>query len=100
MPDTSEYLERVRSLTQGKDFLLLQRETPRTLAGLIKGVSAEQLQARPQPGKWSVSEILAHLAEDEIVTAWRYRQMLESPGCALAGFDQDSLGTVGRLPVA
>lgn len=32
---------------------------------------------RPRKDKWSVAEILAHLAEDEIATAWRYRQMVE-----------------------
>jgi hypothetical protein len=89
MPDTAEYLERLKSLTLDQDYLALQRETSQVLADLIGGVSAEKLRTRPKADKWSVSEIIAHLAEDEIATAWRYRQMIESPGCALAGFDQE-----------
>jgi len=47
-------------------------------------------------GKWSIAEILAHLADDEIATAWRYRQMLENPGCTLPGFDQDAWARMGN----
>jgi uncharacterized damage-inducible protein DinB len=65
------------------------------IAELIKGVSREELRRKPAPGKWSVSEIVAHLAEDEIVQIWRYRQMLENPGVALAGFDQDKWAQLG-----
>jgi len=43
-----------------------------------------------------VSEILAHLAEDEIATAWRYRQMVEHNGIELAGFDQDMWARTGE----
>jgi len=96
MPDTAQYLERIKSLADGKDVLSLQSGTSRSLARLIDGVSAERLRERPQVGKWSVAEILAHLAEDEIATAWRYRQMIESPGCSLAGFDQDLWARLGE----
>lgn len=44
---------------------------------------------RPGKDKWSVAEILAHLAEDEIATAWRYRQMVDHGGIELAGFDHN-----------
>jgi uncharacterized damage-inducible protein DinB len=81
--------------TSGKDALTVQRETPRVIAELIRGVSRDELRRKPAPGKWSVSEIVAHLAEDEIVQIWRYRQMLENPGVALAGFDQDKWAQLG-----
>lgn len=57
--------------------------------------SDEQLTKRPCKDKWSVGEILAHLAEDEIATAWRYRQMVEHTGLQLAGFDQDLWARMG-----
>jgi hypothetical protein len=102
MPDTQEYLERIRSLSQGKDFLATQQESPATLASLIERVSAAELSRRPAPGKWSVAEILAHMAEDEIVSHWRYRQMIETDGVSLSSFDQDlwaRLGNYGsRMP--
>lgn len=67
----------------------MQEELPELLAELITGIPLEKLTVRPAPGKWSVCEIVAHLAEDELTTSWRYRQMIENPGVVLAGFDQD-----------
>lgn len=95
MPDTAEYLARVRNYAEGKDPLALQKETPTILRQLIAGASTDQVMKRPAPGKWSVGEILAHLAEDEIATAWRYRQMIEHNGIELPGFDQDLWSRVG-----
>jgi len=101
MPDTAEYLARIRQSVQAKDPLALQKETAGILSALISAASEQLLQTRPRHDKWSVAEILAHLAEDEIATAWRYRQMVEHSGIELAGFDQDlwaRLGSYGSRP--
>jgi uncharacterized damage-inducible protein DinB len=102
MPDTAEYLARIRAHAQSGDPLDLQGRTPEVLAALIAGATREQLSKRPGKDKWSIAEILAHLAEDEIATAWRYRQMVEHDGIDLAGFDQalwERLGDYGsRAP--
>ena len=37
--------------------------SPRQVARLIKGVTKKRLSKRPSPEKWSVTEILAHLAD-------------------------------------
>jgi len=95
VPDTSEYLARIREHAQGKDPLEAQRQTPTVLAELLACASSERLTTRPKPDKWSVGEILAHLAEDEIATAWRYRQMAEHSGIELSGFDQDMWARIG-----
>lgn len=73
----------------------MQRETPQTLAGLIEGKPDEMLSHRAAPGKWSIRAILAHMAEDELVSSWRYRQMIERSGAALPGFDQDEWARLG-----
>ena len=96
MPDTTEYLNRIRGLSASGDPLAFQEKSPGLLAELIAGVTAERLTTRPSPEKWSIGEILAHLAEDEIATAWRYRQMVEHSGIALAGFDQDLWARLGN----
>ena len=95
MADSSDYSSRLLGYTEGKDPLTMQRETPALLAGLIAGVEPARLIRPPAPGKWSVGEILAHLAEDELTTTWRYRQMIESPGVALTGFNQELWATLG-----
>ena len=43
----------------------------------------------PAPGKWSVREILCHLADCELVFAYRLRQTLAEPHHVIQPFDQD-----------
>jgi len=90
-----EYKARILSYTKGKDALAMQRETAPLLAELIAGVPESKLRERPHPDKWSVVEILAHLAEDELTSSWRYRQMIENDGLPLPGFDQDLWARLG-----
>src|SRR5213080_2126720 len=70
-----------------------QQYTKRIL-GNIEGqdplaVPAATLRARPAPDKWSVGEILAHLADGEIVGAFRLRFILGAPGSPIVAYDQD-----------
>jgi hypothetical protein len=89
-----QYTARITGYVQGQDPLRLQAATPKKLATLIKGKTKgkkrHQLTRRPAPGKWSVAEILAHLADAEIAISWRLRQILSTDGIALQAFDQDS----------
>jgi len=90
MSETGEqYKARLASYVAGKDPIEMQQKMAGALARLIKGVPDTKLKVAPAPGKWTVTEILMHLAEDELASTWRYRQMLEHDGPELAGFDQD-----------
>jgi hypothetical protein len=91
-----QYRMRLAGYVEGEDPLAIQRETPASLARLIDGVSDQQVRHRPSPEKWSIVEILAHLAEDELVTSWRYRQMIEHDGETLLGFDQELWARLGN----
>jgi hypothetical protein len=91
MPESpQEYVQRILSYTEGKDPLRVQRETPKKLAALIKGVDKKRLSKRPAPGKWSIAEIMAHLADSEIVAGWRLRQILTKDGTPIHGYDQNA----------
>ncbi|HEV3036247.1 MAG TPA: DinB family protein [Candidatus Angelobacter sp.] len=91
MPESpQEYVQRILSYTEGKDPLRVQRETPKKLAALIKGVDKKRLSKRPAPGKWSIAEIMAHLADSEIVAGWRLRQILTKDGAPIHGYDQNA----------
>jgi hypothetical protein len=81
MPNHTQYEANLGASTQGKIPLAIQSDAPRSIAELIAGVPEQALQERPLPDKWSVGEIIAHLAEDELVSSWRYRQMIENSGC-------------------
>jgi hypothetical protein len=91
MPETAQqYTERLVGYTEQKDALRLQQDAPKKLAVLLKGKKKPQLTRRPAPGKWSVAEIVAHLADAEIAISWRLRQILSKDGVALQAYDQDS----------
>jgi hypothetical protein len=93
-----QYKERILKLMEGKDAVAVQRETAAKLAKLIEGVPADKLSKRPTPDKWSIGEILAHLAEAEVGSFWRYRQMIEHNGSAIIPFDQDLWYKLGEYP--
>jgi uncharacterized damage-inducible protein DinB len=83
------YIERILGFIDGKDPLRVQRETPKKLQTLIKPLSKKQVTQRPEPEKWSIAEILAHLADAELVGGWRMRLILGNNGVSLQPFDQN-----------
>src|SRR4029077_11147561 len=85
-----QYTQRMLAHSQGKDPLRLQQGTPRKLAALIKRMSKKQLAKRPAPAKWSIAEILAHLADAELVIGYRMRLILAANGTTIQAFDQDA----------
>ena len=90
------YRANILSYQAGADFLALQTAAPEKLASLTGGLSAEQLARRPAPEKWSIQELAAHLADDELVGAYRVRMILSSPGTPIQAFDQDVWARTGR----
>jgi hypothetical protein len=91
-----QYTQRMLANAQGQDPIKLQSATPKKLDRLIKGVSSAKLRKRPAADKWSVAEILAHLADAEIVVGWRMRSILGAPGTPIQAFDQDSWVAAGH----
>jgi hypothetical protein len=91
-----EYTQRMLKQSGGKDPLKVQAATAAKLDRLIQRATAAKLHKRPAPGKWSAGEILAHLADSEIVTGWRIRQILGAPGISLQAFDQDTWAAAGH----
>ena len=91
-----EYKARILRYQAGSDPLVLQARAPDVLAALVEGLSAEHLGHRPAPGKWCIREIVAHLADDELVGAYRIRLILSAPGTAIQAFDQDVWARTGR----
>lgn len=85
-----QYIQRISGYAKGKQPLTVQGGTAKKLERLINGKSTAKLRKRPAPEKWSVSEILAHLADTEIVGSFRMRLILGAPGTPIAAFDQDA----------
>lgn len=63
--------------------------TPGKLKAILGNLSEAQVSRTPAPGKWSIREILCHLADCELVFAFRIRQTLAEPHHVVQPFDQD-----------
>jgi len=84
-----QYTQRILSYVSQEDPMRVQQSTPQKLQKLIKPLSRQQLTQRPEPGKWSIAEIVAHLADAELVGGWRLRLIAGNNGAPIQAFDQD-----------
>jgi hypothetical protein len=91
-----KYIKRITSYLDGQPPLKVQAATPKKLERLIRAVPVSKLRKRPAPDQWSVVEILAHLADTEIVGGYRIRVILGAPGTPIPGFNQDAWVTSGH----
>src|SRR5260221_9133944 len=66
------------------------RRGPELLAVVLTGVFGEEEDFIPAPGKWSVRQIVAHVADAELVGAHRFRQVIAEDNPTLIGYDQDA----------
>lgn len=62
---------------------------PERISRAVEGLSVYEMQAQPLAGKWSIQQIVAHLADAEIMGAARIRQTFAEPGAQFAVYDQD-----------
>ena len=76
--------------------------SPKQIAAAVSGLPEKTLRYKPAPDKWCILEILAHLADMEILYAYRMRQMIADKTPALAVIDQDdwarNLGYMEETP--
>ncbi len=91
-----EYVQRIKQKLGDQDPLKVQAATGKKLARFIKGKSPAALRKRRAPDKWSAAEILAHLADVEVVQSWRMRSILGQPGIAIQAFNQDAWVVAGH----
>ena len=91
MQETAEqYIYRILGYVEGQDAIKVQRATAGKLKKAIAGLTRSQLKWRPEPAKWSIAEVLAHLADVEIVASWRMRSVIGENGITIQPFDQDA----------
>jgi hypothetical protein len=73
----------------GRPLEVILAATPGALGYVIDLLGAERAATPPAPGKWSAAEIACHLADCEVVFAFRLRQTLAEDGPTIQSFDQD-----------
>lgn len=99
METIEAYKTRIRSYVGDQDPILLQEVMPARLKALLTAAGPEKLDINPAPGKWSVRQIVAHLADDELVGAYRIRLILGAPGTDIQAFDQALWATTGSYGI-
>ena len=91
-PDASEYApyyERYIALVPG-DNVILALETQRLhMVQVLSARSEREGNFRYGPGKWSVKEVVGHLADSERVFAYRAMRIARGDRTPLSGFEQD-----------
>lgn len=97
MPETAEqYIQRILGHVEGQDALTVQRRTAARLKKSIHGLTPRQLKWKPAPDRWSIAEILAHLADGEIIAGWRLRSVAGENGVTIQPYDQNVWVSVFR----
>ena len=66
------------------------RRGPELLAVVLTGVFGEEEDFAIAPGKWSVRQIVAHLADAEMVGAHRFRQVIAEENPTIIAYNQDA----------
>jgi hypothetical protein len=77
MSEIPELLERLR---RGAELVAVS----------ITGAAGSELDFVPEPGKWSIRQIVAHLSDSEIAAAMRLRRVIAEENPTLEAYDQDA----------
>ncbi len=97
MSETAQhYIQRILENLEGQEPLKVQAATAKKIEKLLKRVPPAKLRKRPAPDKWSITEIVTHLADTEMVGGYRMRMILATPGTPIAAFNQDVWVTSGH----
>jgi uncharacterized damage-inducible protein DinB len=74
---------------EGRPAFDVLKETAGRLTALVGGLSDEEWHHRPADGKWSIGEVVCHLADTEIVFAFRLRQAVAETAHVVQPMDQN-----------
>src|SRR5260370_957830 len=72
-----------------RDPLPVMADTSKQLEKLSETLGPQRVEKSPAPGKWSPREIICHLADCEVVFAYRLRQALAEDHHVIQPFDQE-----------
>ena len=89
-PGTATYVRDTLDLLGDKDPLAVLAETPAWMTARFEGLSNVALRTPEADGKWSMTQVMAHLTDTEIAYGWRARIMLTQHHPPLHGFDENA----------
>ena len=91
-----DYIARMLQFVGNEDPMTILRDTPLRLVDLVEATDAAARARRPEPDRWSINEIVAHMADAELVNGYRLRMILATNGTPLQAFDQDAWASTFR----
>jgi hypothetical protein len=77
-------------MSEVKELLERFRRGPELVATAMTGAAGSELDFTPAADKWSLRQIVAHLADSEIVAADRFRRIIAEDKPTLMWYDQDA----------
>jgi hypothetical protein len=83
------YVSAVLGLLGSRDPITILNDTPSALRRAIDGVPPAKLRQPEGAGKWSIGQVLQHLADSDLVWGWRVRLILAQDRPTITGYDQD-----------
>jgi hypothetical protein len=88
-----EYIAALLEFLGDRDPLTVQAELSDAVRELTAGLSGEELGRPEAPGKWSILQVVEHLADQELVNGFRLRSIVAEDEPPLRGYDQDLWAT-------
>jgi hypothetical protein len=87
--DTAAYVAALLDLLGDSDPVTILRQTPADIQRFLDTVPAELVATPEAAGKWSIGEVVQHLADSELVGGFRLRMIVAHDRPPLVGYDQD-----------
>jgi uncharacterized damage-inducible protein DinB len=83
------YVAGLYAVLGSRDPLEVLAQTPSALRAALSGLTGAQESQPEAAGKWSIRQVVAHLADSELVGAFRFRMVLAHDAPSIPGYDQD-----------
>ena len=87
--ERAKYAPAILDLLGSRDPLSVLRETPEAAKRAAASLTPAQLRTPEMAGKWSIAQVLRHLADSDVVWGWRMRLILAHDRPVITGYDQD-----------
>ena len=83
------YVRNLLDLLGEREPLGVLERTLEELPAAVAGLDEAALRRPERPGKWSVLQVVQHLADSDLVWAYRVRRILTEERPRISGYDQD-----------